>query len=248
MLLKIAVCPVALLILPGLVNPLPAQQASDEVYAEKIAEYTTDSRFVNEMVDHLPYSEEIPSPLDHFGTIIGAPGILHYTHEIHGYLRALAQASPRVMIREIGKSEENRDMIEVIVSSPGEPPESGNKPALSEPVGRSPQPFRHRGRGAHQQGQANLLRNRGFAFHRDGSTRDADGTGVSPGEWRILPSPNQFAATPFSSSARLQNRMGGTGRWMPFATEPPIGVWIRTWSTGGSMWLTTITVTRWAWL
>ncbi len=117
MLLKIAVCPVALLILPGLVNPLPAQQASDEVYAEKIAEYTTDSRFVNEMVDHLPYSEEIPSPLDHFGTIIGAPGILHYTHEIHGYLRALAQASPRVMIREIGKSEENRDMIEVIVSS-----------------------------------------------------------------------------------------------------------------------------------
>ena len=117
MLLKKPVCAVALLILNGLVSSLPAQQASDEAYDEKIAEYTTDSRFVNEMVDHLPYSEEVPSPLDHFGTIIGAPGILHYTHEIYDYLGALAQASPRVMVREIGKTEENRDMIEVIVSS-----------------------------------------------------------------------------------------------------------------------------------
>ena len=117
MFLKKPVCPVTLLILNGLVSSLPAQQAGDEAYAEKIAEYTTDSRFVNEMVDHLPYSEGIPSPLDHFGTIIGAPGILHSTHEIYDYLGALAQASPRVMIRDIGKTEENRDMIEVIVSS-----------------------------------------------------------------------------------------------------------------------------------
>ena len=111
------VFPLALVLLSGPVSSLSAQQASDEAYAEKIAEYTTDSRFVNEMVDHLPYSEEVPSPLDHFGTIIGAPGILHYTHEIYGYLRALAEASPRVLVRSIGKTEENRDMIEVIVSS-----------------------------------------------------------------------------------------------------------------------------------
>ena len=116
MLLKKPVCLLAPVLL-CLASSLPAQQASDKAYAEKIAEYTTDSRFVNEMVDHLPYSEDIPSPLDHFGTIIGAPGLLHYTHEIHGYLGALAQASPRVMIRNIGKTEENRDMIEVIVSS-----------------------------------------------------------------------------------------------------------------------------------
>ena len=106
-----------LLFLSGLICSLPAQQVSDQAYAEKIAEHTTDSRFVNEMVDHLPYSEEVPSPLDHFGTIIGPPGVLYYTHEIYGYLRALAQASPRVLVRSIGKTEENRDMIEVIVSS-----------------------------------------------------------------------------------------------------------------------------------
>lgn len=91
-------------------------QTNDEAYGEKIREYTTDVRFSNEMVDHLPYSETIPSPLDHFGTIIGAPGILHYTHEIYGYFRALAEASPRVQVRSIGTTEENREMIEVIVA------------------------------------------------------------------------------------------------------------------------------------
>ncbi|MFQ5568612.1 MAG: M14 family zinc carboxypeptidase [Rhodothermales bacterium] len=91
-------------------------QSNDEAYGAKIKEYTTNPRFVNEMVDHLPYSETIPSPLDHFGTIIGAPGILHYTHEIYGYLRALAAASERVEVRTIGETEEGREMIEVIVA------------------------------------------------------------------------------------------------------------------------------------
>ena len=80
-------------------------QRMDEAYAAKIAEYTTDPRFSNPLVDHLPYSDTVPSPLDHFGTIIGAPGILHYTDEIYGYFRALAEASPRVRVRVIGTPE-----------------------------------------------------------------------------------------------------------------------------------------------
>ena len=96
-------------------NLAPAQ-SNDEAYGEKIREYTTDERFLNDMVDHLPHSETVPSPLDHFGTIIGAPGILHYTHEIYGYLRALADASPRVQVRSIGRTEEDREMIEVIIA------------------------------------------------------------------------------------------------------------------------------------
>lgn len=91
-------------------------QQNDEIYGAKIAEYTTDTRFINEMVDHLPASSTVPSPLDHFGTIIGAPGILHETSEIYGYLRALAAASPRVQVRSIGESEEGREMIEVIIA------------------------------------------------------------------------------------------------------------------------------------
>ena len=93
-----------------------AQQAPDEAYGAKILEYTTDPRFVNELVDHLPHSDTVPSPLDHFGTIIGAPGILHSTAEIYGYFRALAAATPRVQVRTIGHTEEGRTQIEVIVT------------------------------------------------------------------------------------------------------------------------------------
>ena len=60
-----------------------AQQAMDAAYAVKIAEFTTDTRFVNEMVDHLPISNTVPSPLEYFGTIIGDPTTLHYTSEIY---------------------------------------------------------------------------------------------------------------------------------------------------------------------
>ncbi|TDI70863.1 MAG: hypothetical protein E2O85_03095, partial [Bacteroidetes bacterium] len=94
-----------------------AQQQMDEEYADKIAEFTTDDRFVNEWVDHLPASEDVPSPLQYFGTIIGDPTTLHYSSEIYSYLRAVADASPRVQVRSIGTTEESREMIEVIISS-----------------------------------------------------------------------------------------------------------------------------------
>ncbi|RMD95472.1 MAG: peptidase, partial [Calditrichaeota bacterium] len=91
-------------------------QNNDDEYAKKIREYTTDERFLNELVDHLPDSPTVPSPLKYFGEIIGAPGILHYTEEIYSYFRTLDEASPRVQVRSIGKTEEGREMIEVIVS------------------------------------------------------------------------------------------------------------------------------------
>lgn len=93
-----------------------ASQPNDTTYGERINAYTTDSRFLNELIDHLPLSETIPSPLDHFGHIIGTPGILHYTDEIYHYLRTLADASDRVAVRSMGQTEENREMIEVIVA------------------------------------------------------------------------------------------------------------------------------------
>jgi hypothetical protein len=88
----------------------------DAEYAQRIKEYTTDPRFLSDLVDHLPSSETVPSPLEHFGEIIGAPGILHNTTDIYGYMRALAEASPRVEVRSIGRTEEDREMIEVIIA------------------------------------------------------------------------------------------------------------------------------------
>ncbi|MGH7541082.1 MAG: M14 family zinc carboxypeptidase, partial [Gemmatimonadota bacterium] len=106
----------AFALLLALVPASAVAQSGDEAYAEKIREYTTDPRFLSDLVDHLPESETVPSPLEHFGTIIGAPEILHTTDEIHGYMRALAQTSPRVVVRAIGHSEEAREMIEVIIA------------------------------------------------------------------------------------------------------------------------------------
>ena len=36
---------------------------ADAAYAEKIKAYTTDERFLCDLVDHLPTSETVPSPL-----------------------------------------------------------------------------------------------------------------------------------------------------------------------------------------
>jgi hypothetical protein len=58
----------------------------------------------------------VPSPLDHFGTIIGAPGVMHRTSEIHAYYRALAQASPRVRIDSLGTSEQGNPLILVVIA------------------------------------------------------------------------------------------------------------------------------------
>ena len=103
---------------PASGSPGPAGQAQqqDAAYAEKIKAYTTDERFLCDLVDHLPASETVPSPLEHFGDIIGAPNVLHYTDEIYAYLRLLEEHSPRVTIRTIGQTEEGREMIEVIIA------------------------------------------------------------------------------------------------------------------------------------
>lgn len=96
--------------------PVFAQQKMDTRYGKEIKAYTTQSDYLSNLVDHLPYSKTIPSPLDFFGTIVGAPDTLHYAEEIYSYMRALAKASPRVMVRTIGHTEEGREMIEVFIA------------------------------------------------------------------------------------------------------------------------------------
>ncbi|UCH61641.1 MAG: hypothetical protein JSU77_07420, partial [Fidelibacterota bacterium] len=98
-------------------NATGQAQQQDAAYAEKIKAYTTDERFLCDLVDHLPASETVPSPLEHFGDIIGAPNVLHHTDEIYAYMRLLAEHSPRVTVRPIGQTEEGREMIEVIIAN-----------------------------------------------------------------------------------------------------------------------------------
>jgi len=96
--------------------PLAPQQAVDTTYARLVEEATTEEHFLPPSVATLPYSATVPSPLDHFGTIAGAPGSAHKTEELYGYYRALAAASPRVAVEHLNTSEGGRDIILVVIS------------------------------------------------------------------------------------------------------------------------------------
>ena len=104
----------ATLLLPG---ALAAQgQPVDRAYTAKIREHLQDARISTELVDHLPASDRVPTPLTFFGRIVGTPGELTYARDIHRYLFALDSASPRVKTWKIGETEEGRDLIVVAIA------------------------------------------------------------------------------------------------------------------------------------
>lgn len=78
---------------------------------EAIAQETSDPRFSSPWVASVPESAEIPSPTDFLGHIAGAAGELPNSATIYAYLRKLAQASNRVSIEVIGRTEENREIL-----------------------------------------------------------------------------------------------------------------------------------------
>ena len=67
-------------------------------------------------VASLPDSPTVPSPRDYFKRIPGAPGELVNSAQAYAYLRALAEASPRVRYEKIGTSEEGRDIVMVAIA------------------------------------------------------------------------------------------------------------------------------------
>jgi len=94
-------------------------QSMDPDFAKSVKEWTTRPEFMSPLVDHLPLSTTIPSPKQVFGDHIGVPNKLHSQEQIVDYFRRLAAAAPdRVCILDIGKTNEGRDNIVVMISSP----------------------------------------------------------------------------------------------------------------------------------
>jgi hypothetical protein len=94
--------------------PASAQQTNDAEYTARIRELTpTDPhwKFTTELVDHLPASATVPSPLKVLGYVPGTIGKLSRTEDLNRYFRALGAASPRVKVFSLGMSEEGREMI-----------------------------------------------------------------------------------------------------------------------------------------
>src|SRR5262245_62826805 len=113
------------LIVSGLIGPAtfrvraqaPAPvQAIDEEYTKLIKQHLQDPRISTELVDHLPASDRVPSPLKFFGRIVGTPGELTYAKDIQRYYETLASLSPRARFWKIGVSEEGRDMVALAIA------------------------------------------------------------------------------------------------------------------------------------
>lgn len=93
------------------------KQVQDEEFAKLYKQWTGNPIYGSPLVDHLPKVPGIPTPKDVLGYHIGAPEKLTYYADILKYYRALAAATPRVHVETIGKSDENRELVVVWVSS-----------------------------------------------------------------------------------------------------------------------------------
>ena len=93
------------------------RRSIDQEYTAKIKEYTQDPRILTELVDHLPASATVPSPLKFLGRVAGTPDELTYYKDMKRYFEALAKAAPaRTRLFTIGQSEEGRDMIVLAIA------------------------------------------------------------------------------------------------------------------------------------
>lgn len=102
--------------------PLGAQrgaQAIDSAYTARIIELTPTHpqyKFITDMVDYLPSSSRVPTPLQSLGYVPGTIGRLAYSAEAAKYYRAVDAASDRVQVVSLGKSEEGREMVMAIIA------------------------------------------------------------------------------------------------------------------------------------
>ena len=102
--------------------PLLAQrgtQAIDSAYTARIIELTPTHpqyKFITEMVDYMPSSSTVPTPLKVLGYVPGTIGRLAYSAEAAKYYRAVEATSKRVKVITIGKSEEGREIVAGIVA------------------------------------------------------------------------------------------------------------------------------------
>ncbi len=91
-------------------------QPQDEEYAKLVKEWTTRPDFMSPLVDHLPKAPGIPTTKDVLGYYAGAPNKLTKTADLARYYKALAAASKRVKVFEIGGTDEGRQCLVAVVS------------------------------------------------------------------------------------------------------------------------------------
>ena len=109
------------------------QQPVDQSYTDAIKKYTTDPAFSSPLVDYLPASKTVPTPVKVLGDVSGAPNMLPYAEDVYKYFRMLAAASSRVKVYTIGHTEEGREQIAVAIADASVLAQAdGNKQRLAQ--------------------------------------------------------------------------------------------------------------------
>ena len=127
---------------PGLAT---AQQPIDSAYTAEITRLTpTDKtwKFSTDLVDEMPASATVPTPLKVLGYVPGTVGRLATVAELNTYFRALDAASPRVKVWSMGLSDEGREMLVAAIADESImerlDQERANAARLADPRGLDP--------------------------------------------------------------------------------------------------------------
>jgi hypothetical protein len=91
-------------------------QKDDADYTKRILDNTPDKRILTELVDHMPVSATVPSPLKFLGYVPGENNRLTYHKDIVAYYQALVKATGRATMWEIGKTDEGRPMVALAIA------------------------------------------------------------------------------------------------------------------------------------
>jgi hypothetical protein len=113
----LSICTLTLLISAAALAQQKQGQQMDEDFAKSVKEWTTRPEFISPLVDHLPKVAGIPTPKEGIGYHIGTPQRLTYTSNIYQYYRLLEAKSPRVKVLTIGKTDEGRECLVVVIAS-----------------------------------------------------------------------------------------------------------------------------------
>jgi hypothetical protein len=88
----------------------------DEAATAEIHKHTTDPKYLTPLVSYLPADDSVPAPHEVLGYVVGAEGKLTRPEDEIRYFQALADASPRVELHEMGTTDEGRIMHLVVIS------------------------------------------------------------------------------------------------------------------------------------
>ena len=91
-------------------------QGFDTDFAQSVKQWTTKPEFSSPLVDHLPLVKGIPTPKDVLGYHVGTPKKLTDTVMVRRYFEALAKASKRLRIIEVGQTDEGRPCWSAVIA------------------------------------------------------------------------------------------------------------------------------------